>query len=704
MKIQEYFNEPYFYIKVLIDSTKVRDFLESEVKNTDNKEEQEICRKKLKYIYRIRNNSFGMLLKYGFKCYKVEENKNTILYMNLENEIYDCQKSALKSVLGQSVDEIVNASIIDEKNIFNYQLNDIIVEKKEKFKKADINNIKNQSNKTNVKVEESKQVIEKIEKPIEEKPVTNTVQQPTNISTNQIVKDEVKEAIKNIQTTKTEIIEEIPLKEKKPEDTSSVTNQFKEIKNNEEEKIAIFEEIPQINYKKEEKETKVIKCPGCGEMVPTDHQRCVICGEKLFDKKKETSEPVVEKPIEESIPQITNIPKTDIAMAAPIKVEKEPINVIGEIKNTFTREDMEKEDNEIVFVESIENELSNLVIEEPKVEIKDNVEETSKEPEVKEEVNVKKPKVVEEVKEEIIKETIPEPIKEPVNEVKEEATKVVESKPVENNIQNDSKLKINQDALINPIAENSILSMKYSDLIMDIHTIVVKDPIIQDENEDDTEEVKQKRKKITDVKDEDEEIEREQRTIKVYVLPLTYLPSGKDLSTEIVAYIMQDDKNGIFVSAMHNPDNPVPKTIEAKTNIHDFLVRGKWMDGKFSSTVFPSGETAMQHCVVSSKVEEIRPSNITGIGHLKSIFKFEYADGGVEELGLHTIPLTDTNEIQGHAKAFYVLDINKNMTRKLYQTKGSPSIFFQYDENEIYEIISRWEGDTLKTYMLSYNQ
>ena len=81
MKIQEYFNEPYFYIKVLINSTKVRDFLESEVKNTDNKEEQEICRKKLKYIYRIRNNSFGMLLKYGFKCYKVEENKNTILYI-----------------------------------------------------------------------------------------------------------------------------------------------------------------------------------------------------------------------------------------------------------------------------------------------------------------------------------------------------------------------------------------------------------------------------------------------------------------------------------------------------------------------------------------------------------------------------------------------------------------------------------------------
>lgn len=252
--------------------------------------------------------------------------------------------------------------------------------------------------------------------------------------------------------------------------------------------------------------------------------------------------------------------------------------------------------------------------------------------------------------------------------------------------------------LYNP--EKSEPMKKRSEMIMDIYTLKLKDP--KDENqkkEEVKEEHRRKRKNEIDIpapviEEEDDDFIRE---VKIYVYPLSVPESGTELSSEILVYITQDGACGSFCSELTGIN-----TVRVNTNIHNFIVRGQWENGNFITKVISNGKTLVDNCEIERIKEEIRPDDIIAakLGHPITFLSVEYVDG-TETLKIHAVPIADENDYDGYAKTLYLMENVNLRERKLFITKSTNYITFEF-EDEIYKASAKWKENTFKMKVENY--
>lgn len=254
--------------------------------------------------------------------------------------------------------------------------------------------------------------------------------------------------------------------------------------------------------------------------------------------------------------------------------------------------------------------------------------------------------------------------------------------------------------LYNP--EKSEPMKKRSEMIMDIYTLKLKDP--KQQNDDGTqikEEHRRKRKSEyeAELNSPHEEIVEDEiiREVKIFVYPLSVPESGSELSSEILVFITQDGNCGSFCSGLTGINS-----VKVNTNIHNFIVRGQWDNGNFITKVIGNGKTLIDSCEIERVKEEIRPDDIVSakLGHPITFLSVEYVDG-TETVKIHAVPISDENEEDGYAKTLYLMENVNLKERKLFITKASNYITFEFEE-EIYKATAKWKDDTFKMKVANY--
>lgn len=254
--------------------------------------------------------------------------------------------------------------------------------------------------------------------------------------------------------------------------------------------------------------------------------------------------------------------------------------------------------------------------------------------------------------------------------------------------------------LYNP--EKSEPMKKRSEMIMDIYTLKLKDP--KQQNDDGTqikEEHRRKRKSEyeAELNSPHEEIVEDEiiREVKIFVYPLSVPESGSELSSEILVFITQDGNCGSFCSGLTGINS-----VKVNTNIHNFIVRGQWDNGNFITKVIGNGKTLIDSCEIERVKEEIRPDDIVAakLGHPITFLSVEYVDG-TETVKIHAVPISDENEEDGYAKTLYLMENVNLKERKLFITKASNYITFEFEE-EIYKATAKWKDDTFKMKVANY--
>lgn len=254
--------------------------------------------------------------------------------------------------------------------------------------------------------------------------------------------------------------------------------------------------------------------------------------------------------------------------------------------------------------------------------------------------------------------------------------------------------------LYNP--EKSEPMKKRSEMIMDIYTLKLKDP--KQQNDDGTqikEEHRRKRKSEyeAELNSPHEEIIEDEiiREVKIFVYPLSVPESGSELSSEILVFITQDGNCGSFCSGLTGINS-----VKVNTNIHNFIVRGQWDNGNFITKVIGNGKTLIDSCEIERVKEEIRPDDIVAakLGHPITFLSVEYVDG-TETVKIHAVPISDENEEDGYAKTLYLMENVNLKERKLFITKASNYITFEFEE-EIYKATAKWKDDTFKMKVANY--
>lgn len=605
MNIQDVFNESYFYINILVNSTLLRNSLESEVKiqskktKDGGKEVVSLYKRKLKSIYKIRNNAYAILLTRGFKCYK----EDNILYMNLENKLYDCPVNSLKTILGNNYETIINKVLINKENIFNYEFNDVVINIDNK-KNSNTNHKQSEKKEENKK--ESKQINNK-EKNIEKKEPKKEIKKGSKPSAFENIQKIINQQEKKAKTQKNKEVQKEIEKIEKAKESISETNVED-----------VLDDFDSLDITEENIEKR--KCVECGNELEQDAEICPFCGhiyktEKAFGAKSFVEPPVI------------------------VKTEHQQFDIVKEPQKVFTREEMNELDNLLIFDESSLSKLD---------------------------------KPIEKIEEQ---EKLPHMDLKPLETIKKKT-------------QNNKTANLKElDPKICDV-DLSIPKTAKQDLIVDVYTLKVADPIDEEKKK---EEEPQRRRKISDVKEDVEEQEVTIRDIKVYVFPLHVPENGNELVTDVMIYLQQDDKSGSYCSGMDGQ-----KSVIAATDIHEFLIRGSWKQGKFTSTLLPSGKTLEQKCIRTKNVEQIRPNHdITNIGHPIIHLDVEYVDGA-EKLIIHACPISFDNSSGGLCKTLYLTQKDTTKTRDLYTTKSTNVIRFQFEE-ELLSLESTWDNDEFKT-------
>ena len=654
MNIKEFFNEAYFCIHILVDSTKLRDSLEAELeiklKQTDNKDERksinDVYKRKLKSIYRIRNNAYAILLQKGFKCFKKTDGINTILYMNIENKLYDCQLGALKSILGDELDNIVENNLVSEDLIFDYELVGFT-------KTAPLNN------------EGKKPILKRPKLDLEPDSINiDTLKQSSKNKNDKIIKENEKPIIndnKENNIKKDNIQQNSNKRKKNKKHHKDIKNESSIISGDNllDTFISDLEETTHVEIQQQKDNI----CPKCNNEFIPDKKFCSFCGYKIPDKKIEEIKANI-KPRE--------IAGTKVFAPAPVvpNIKKDEYNIITPLSKVFTREELDELDNDLQFDDTgLMDVLNDKKITSTPIEVKKEVNKNIKE-NIKENENDKK--VVQ---------------TEPITKTKEPSTTLPQMTTISNDTPEICDI------------EQSLLSINRKDLIVDIYTLKVADTIINtdEEKQEDTSSRGHRRKKIQDAKDEVSVSSNVVvRDIKIYVFPLSIPENGKEISSDVLVYITQDDKSGSYCSSVSGI-----KSVNVATDIHNFLVRGSWDNGKFDTNLYAAGETLAQQCELSRTKEEIRPEGkVPHVGHPYILVKIEYTDGD-EKLLVHACPVATQNEEDGLCKTVYLTENPKKQERELYTTKKSNIINFQFEE-EILSMKSLWENDELKFSISEY--
>lgn len=252
--------------------------------------------------------------------------------------------------------------------------------------------------------------------------------------------------------------------------------------------------------------------------------------------------------------------------------------------------------------------------------------------------------------------------------------------------------------LYNP--EKSEPMKKRSEMIMDIYTLKLKDP--KDENTKAVEVKEEHRRKRKNeiieaapiIEDVEDDVVRE---VKIYVYPLSVPESGSELSSEILVFITQDGICGSFCSELTGINS-----VKVNTNIHNFIVRGQWKNGNFITKVIGNGKTLIDNCEIERVKEKIRPDDIIAakLGHPITFLSVEYVDG-TETLKIHAVPIADENDYDGYAKTLYLMENVNLKERKLFITKATNYITFEF-EDEIYKASAKWKENTFKMKVENY--
>ena len=244
-------------------------------------------------------------------------------------------------------------------------------------------------------------------------------------------------------------------------------------------------------------------------------------------------------------------------------------------------------------------------------------------------------------------------------------------------------------------------SKKRSDLIVDIYTLKLKDPKGQKQEEVEETSVHKRGKEsdciselnAVEEKEEDEII----REVKIYVYPLSVPETGSEISSEILVYITQDNACGSFCSPVEGINS-----VKVNTNNHNFIVRGQWINGNFTTKIFANGDTLSENCEVDREKQEIRPKDIISakLGHPITFLTVEYIDG-TETMKIHAVPLADSNDTDGYCKTLYLMENEKLKERNLFITKAANDIAFEF-EDEVYKATAKWDEDTFKMKVENY--
>ena len=251
--------------------------------------------------------------------------------------------------------------------------------------------------------------------------------------------------------------------------------------------------------------------------------------------------------------------------------------------------------------------------------------------------------------------------------------------------------------------------IKYkSELIYDVHTIELLDPIDYQEEEFDDEFIENASDKMLRIEEAEalkkraEEIalvkqQRKTRVVKIFVFPLSAPTNGNALTADAAVCIFENGRTGKFVT-----DATQVRSLVAKCPIHSFIIRSEWRGGEFRSHVIPTEKTMTDKCILKSTCEHIMAADIkkAQIGHPVLFIEEKFVKGLntaevlVETLKIHALPLSLENSENGYTDTLYIAEDVNTKEREIYigNDKNDRQINLLFQEN-VYTIWSCWKDE-----------
>lgn len=186
-------------------------------------------------------------------------------------------------------------------------------------------------------------------------------------------------------------------------------------------------------------------------------------------------------------------------------------------------------------------------------------------------------------------------------------------------------------------------------------------PTINDEEEDEYQYFEEKEKNISTMFYDKWKLHvLEQGAIKGQNIELNIYPleiKKNTLISDIVIYAKCGREIKTFVSGN---DKDGRKSVNVDIGEHSFIVRGCFKQGKFETTIIPSGMTLAINAGINKEKEEIRPEDITEChdGHITYMLN--------EKTKIHVFPIDNINDKVG--KANVVILAENDQERRLYDS------------------------------------
>lgn len=162
-------NVTYYHMFLLADKAKTvlekeRDDLSANDALTDDL--SLLYKRKLQNLYRIRNNSFVLLLRNGVKCTKIPMDGDCIISIDVDGDVHVCKESVLKTILQKDYDIVLKkatSELIDEMPVSTDEKSDKQNESVEEKVETE-NNLSNSEKKQDEVIEEKTEPTENEEK------------------------------------------------------------------------------------------------------------------------------------------------------------------------------------------------------------------------------------------------------------------------------------------------------------------------------------------------------------------------------------------------------------------------------------------------------------------------------------------------------------------------------------------------------------
>lgn len=167
------------------------------------------------------------------------------------------------------------------------------------------------------------------------------------------------------------------------------------------------------------------------------------------------------------------------------------------------------------------------------------------------------------------------------------------------------------------------------------------------------------------------------------VVPLNIPPTGSELVSDIIVCIETLNEKKVFVS-----EKSGKKSVSVNIGDYEFIVRGSWKDGKFTSTLYSAIEAAADSFDKHEEKTVFEPKDFSTVGFGHNVCFFEENDGTISKI--HVIPIDLQNNAAGMVNVMVCVEkadgtrhvdvSNNNMV--IYKTKGCEAQIFGYWEDD----------------------